>query len=241
MQGQFTPQQIITFRGGDCLLFRVVHPFSQKHRETRLQSSLRANRHSDLVLDAVIPSSVFSILFSQTIPDRCSQAPHSKHSQPWPWSARIVALCTTTFLDCSCPWRTFVDDKSTILTSQQVQELTGKIELRLPVNQEYIMANKDRVSLVFLQWRDRIKTKSAWQTPLALFISMALTFATSSFRDFSWISAGTLKGAFLFGLVGSGAWLIAETVRLIKSPSDSPEDFIKCLAEGTKKLDDATG
>lgn len=99
------------------------------------------------------------------------------------------------------------------------------------------MVHRDRVCLVFHEWKERIRHKSAWHTPLAFVATLAITLATATFKDFPWISAGTIRGVFLTACISSFGWLILEVARAIKYRKASPETFIADLAKGTKQTD----
>lgn len=247
MQANLTRQQVIHFRGGDCLIFLVGRPFSQKDRKIRLLMPWIARPHCNLALVAVASSSLFSILFSQTIRVPLSPQLPTNPSRPSPSLVRIVARCTTTFWGHSFCWRnsSMADERprpdqqatGRLLSLEQMQIFTGSVCIHLPMSQEYLVVHKDRAARVFTDWRERIRGKSAWQTPLGICLSLAVTLASASFKDFSWISAGTLRGAFLTACLLSGVWFAIEVVRAIRTPGASAEQFIECLAEGTKKTD----
>jgi hypothetical protein len=128
-------------------------------------------------------------------------------------------------------------DPAKILQAQALQEFVGKVSLNSPELQEYVMVNQDRARFVFSQWRDRIRSKSAWHTPLGIVIALVTTMCTSSFQDQSWIKSGTLKGFFLLALVGAVVWLCASFWKAVFSPSAQPEEFIASLLEGTKRTE----
>jgi FtsH-binding integral membrane protein len=98
------------------------------------------------------------------------------------------------------------------------------------------VVGKDRAALVFHEWSERIKSKTAWHTPLAFVVSLAATFVTASFKDFDWIKGATLKGVFIATLLACCVWLISEVRRASKSRG-STTDFIARLSEGTKKTE----
>lgn len=99
------------------------------------------------------------------------------------------------------------------------------------------MVSRDRAMYVFLEWERRIKSRSAWQVPLAFAVSLFATLLTASFTDFSLIKGSTIKGMFLtFGLL-SLAWLAFELWRLCTIRNVSPEKFMEDLAAGTQQAE----
>lgn len=191
------------------------------------------------MLAAVITNLPSSILFSQTIQAPEFRLHQHNHSQQLLLPVPTVARYTITLLELWCHWErsALANGPPKILPVEQLQEFVGKVCLRSPTSQEYIIVNQDRASLVFHKWRDKIKNKTAWHTPLALLVTVAVTLATAAFKDFAWISAGTLKGTFLAFLFCCLSWFFWEAGKAWQSKSASAEDFIADLAEGTKQTD----
>lgn len=237
MQGQSV--QIIGFRGDDWLLFSLVNAFSQPPKKNGSPLSFKGEKHCDLVLAAVIPSSPFWIQFSQTTQARPLPQHPRNHSQQSPLLVQIAVRSTITFLERLYPWgnSALPNDPPELLPVEQVQKFMGKVSLRSPDTQELIMVHTDRACLVFHEWEERIKHKSAWQTPMAFLATLAITLATATFKDFSWISAGTIRGVFLAAAIGSLGWFVWEIRKAWKCRSASPENFIADLTKGTKQTD----
>ena len=97
------------------------------------------------------------------------------------------------------------------------------------------MVHQDRAARVFSEWKDRIRNRSAWQTPLGICLTLSVTLATTSFTDFSLIRGGTIKGIFIACFLVAIAWLIYEFVQLCRTRGTSAEKFIEDLAAGTEK------
>jgi hypothetical protein len=99
------------------------------------------------------------------------------------------------------------------------------------------MVSRDRAMYVFSESERRIKSRSVWQVPLALAVSLFATLLTASFTDSPWINGSTIKGMFLtFGLLSLG-WLAFELWRLFTIRNVSPEKFIEDLAAGTEQAE----
>lgn len=237
MQGQFTQVQRIDFRGADWLIFGLAPQSSRKRKRRGLLGSLQRERHCDLVLAAAIPHSVFSILFSQTVQVQPSQGPTPLTSQQSPLSAPTAEQSITTSLDFWSHWRnsTLGEDSAKIYI--ELSDLRGKASVNTPSSQEIIVISEDRASTVFHEWKDRIRSKSGWHTPLALGLTIISTLATASFEDHTWIKGGTLKGVFITTLVACLVWLAREIYRAAKSPSASASNFIADIKKGTKKTE----
>ncbi len=116
-----------------------------------------------------------------------------------------------------------------------IKALMQKVSVSVPTDQEFIVIHEDRASSVFHQWQDRIKSKSAWHTPAAFCVSLALPLFTASFHDLPWIKGDKLEGVVIAALVGCFGWLVWVIIRGVRTPSASVEDFIAHLKEGTKK------
>jgi hypothetical protein len=231
-----------TFRGGTWLLFRAVS------RQSRSSESLRNSKRwllCDLALDAVIESSVSLTRSSLTLPRHTRPQTPTRHSTPGrnhtpqsAYSALIAGLSIITSWEFSCRYRSLALPDETplkIANDAIMQDLMGKSFLRYPQRQEFIVVEENKAYRVFTEWQNRIKGKSAWQTPLGLSLALSLTFATTTFKDFSWISGGTLRGFFLSCMIGSFVWLIYESIIAICSPSASAEQFIADLKKDTER------
>jgi hypothetical protein len=238
--------ETVTARGGAWLLFRVVSRLSRSSESLR---NCKTWRHCDLALDAVIEYSVSLIRSSQIVPPLSLShiPPHFTQKQRRiprsEFSAQTAGPSTITSWDFSfrCRSLALTDEPGHIATDAIMQELMAKSGLHLPAPQELIVIEENRAYRVFSEWQTRIKSKSAWQTPLGLCVALALTMATSTFTDLSWISKGTLKGFFLFCLLGSFSWLVYEVTRALRGPSASVDDFIVELKKGTTRTEVGAG
>lgn len=88
-------------------------------------------------------------------------------------------------------------DSDELLSGERLEEFVRKVSIRTPGVQEYIAVSKDRAMLVFTRWKDRIRSRDAWQAPAALVVSFTASLTTASFSDFSWIRSGTIKEVFV--------------------------------------------
>lgn len=262
MQISFTRDLVVRMRGADCLLFQVITP-SLPSRNGSSSRELCARKASpDVVFVAEKMSLPFWMRFSQTVLIRSSLAGHtSPRTSPWSasnipatpdqskplsnssrrleWLVQIVERFTITCLGhSSVIWRYFsLADAPKMLSQEQMEPFVQKVSIRVPAPTEIIMVSKDRATLVFSQWKDRINSRSAWHTPFALSISLGATLLTASFTDQTWMKAGTIKGIFATVLLLSLAWLIHEFWEAYRNRGLSAERFIEELASGSQRIE----
>lgn len=100
------------------------------------------------------------------------------------------------------------------------------------------MVSEDRACVVFSQWEEKIKSKSAWIAPLGICITLGATLATSSFTDHPWAKGEMIKGAFYTALVLCFGWLCRSGWKGWRNRRmASVDDFIEHLRKGTKRTD----
>lgn len=87
------------------------------------------------------------------------------------------------------------------------------------VSQELMVLTEDKVHLCLKNHLDNLQAQTAWHTPSALFLSILVTFATTTFRDVFYLKGDTWQGFFLFCGVASAAWTIATVFTAIRTPS----------------------
>jgi hypothetical protein len=124
-------------------------------------------------------------------------------------------------------------DSPKLLTPEEMEAFVQKVSVRTPGVQELVMVSKDRATLVFSQWQGKIRSRSAWQAPFALALSLIATLTTAKFQDTSWIKGETLKGMFVTFTVLSCGWFLYEMYRLISTRNMTAEQFIEELAAGS--------
>lgn len=238
VQASFTRVQVLPARGVDCLLFQAVRPFSPSLKNSRLRQSLSVRERFDLALVAATKSSPFSIQFSQTARVHYWLRHPSSGSLRLVWLARTAVRFTTICLERWFPWsNSSVADSPKLLSPEQMEAFVQKVSIRTPGVQELIMVSKDRATLVFSQWQDRIRSRSAWEAPLALAVSLAVTLLTATFTDQPWIKAGTIKGMFGTVFLLACVWLVYEVIKVCRAPKLSAERFIEELSTGTHLAD----
>jgi hypothetical protein len=157
---------------------------------------------------------------------------------------------TTTFLEhWFHPWRGSFVDNDKILSPEATREFINKVEISVDLpDQRYIVISKDRASLVFSNWQDRIKNRSAWHTPLAISLSLLPTLVVANFPDTVWCAGKTAKGILAAFFMGAVIWMLRDLIRLCRTKNVTPEKFIEVLSAGTTsfamsgdKLSNASG
>jgi hypothetical protein len=92
--------------------------------------------------------------------------------------------------------------------------------------QELIYVTRDKVELCLMKYVDTVEKRNVWTTPLAIFLTILLTFATTSFKTFvfgpeMWQAAFLIIAALSFG------WLIYSLVKRPKAKKI--DDIIEAL------------
>lgn len=127
--------------------------------------------------------------------------------------------------------------------NEQVPQKPGSIEAQLAENivsnsaisfnlgQNVISTTEDKIRLAVLTHLNRIEQRQAWLAPAGIFLTIALAFATTDFRD-AWLSASTWRAIFILCGVASFIWLVVAGVRALRAPS--VDDFINALRSSVR-------
>ncbi len=95
--------------------------------------------------------------------------------------------------------------------------------------QELTKVTKDKVELCLMKYLDNIERRNSWSTPLAILLTVALTFVTTNFKTF-FLGAEIWEAVFLIVGILSAFWLIRS---LIKRPREKEiDDIINVLKSG---------
>lgn len=87
-----------------------------------------------------------------------------------------------------------------------------------------IRITDDKLKVILLENEDSLTKNNDYLTPLTLLISFVLTFCTTDFKDFLFLTAPVWKAFYLFLTVSSAVWLIIEWRK--KKKSISIDDLI---------------
>ena len=112
--------------------------------------------------------------------------------------------------------------------------ILGKV-LGQRIDAPAISITEDRAARVFYEWQDNVKNKSAWHTPLAFVVSIALTLVTADFHDLPFLKALTVKGIFIASAAFCVVWLVRDYLKANKITKSSADDFVAHLKAGTKQ------
>ena len=96
-------------------------------------------------------------------------------------------------------------------------------------DQKVVVTTEDKIELALRKHVAKLEQAKAWQTPLALALSILTTFASAQFVDNFGIPAATWRAVFLLALVLSVLWLLVA----IRKARDAPS--IDDLAESIRK------
>jgi len=73
---------------------------------------------------------------------------------------------------------------------------------------EIVQITTDKLEIILKDYLDSIGRKSSWHTPLALVVSLILSFSTTEFKAALGISAPTWCAVFFMATVLSAIWLV---------------------------------
>jgi len=116
-------------------------------------------------------------------------------------------------------------------------QLVNVKKVNLNVDQEIIMITEDRAKLCLMKYLENIGKRDSWTTPFAILLTVVVTLATTSFKQFL-VSADVWQAIFL--IVGglSVLWLAISLLRRPKAKKI--EDVIKELKAATRNNEEKT-
>jgi hypothetical protein len=82
-----------------------------------------------------------------------------------------------------------------------------------------IRINDDKLKVILYENKDTITKSNNYIAPLTMTITLILTFCTTNFKDFAYVSANTWQGFYLFCCLGSIVCLVIELKKIKKSIS----------------------
>ncbi len=97
---------------------------------------------------------------------------------------------------------------------------------RSNIKSDLIEITEDKLENILLKYLKNMGRKTAWMTPLGLFISVILAINTSTFTDKFNIPANTWEAVFLIAAIGSGLWLLTSLITLVIYWKNSNIDFL---------------
>lgn len=81
-------------------------------------------------------------------------------------------------------------------------------EVHRNVSQEIIEITEDKLKLLLNEHAASVESRSGWQTPLALFVTIVLVLTTTSFKESLGVSADTWLAVFIISAVLCLFWFL---------------------------------
>ena len=116
--------------------------------------------------------------------------------------------------------------------ASQLMQDTSKVYSNL--GQEIIITTDDKIRLCLIEHLSRMGKRTAWITPLGIFLTIGIVFPTTTFREFFYLSADTWKAIFVIGGLISIVWLIRAVWQA--RVSSSLGDVVKSIKASGIKL-----
>jgi hypothetical protein len=113
----------------------------------------------------------------------------------------------------------------TIDTDQIIQTSNVHFNIR----QELIVTTEDKIQLCLRDKLQRIEQSKAWLTPFGIFLTLLLTFVTTTFRDFLFPKE-VWQAVFVVLTLISFVWLVASWVNRTRAPK--LEDVVEEIKKG---------
>jgi len=101
------------------------------------------------------------------------------------------------------------------LNSAIAQEF-NKVETTLCLSTRVIVITEDRLELRVEDGMQKLSARDSWIAPFGIVLACLLTLFTADFKNFSWVSSGTLKGIFLSITIASVGWLAWSLLRMTR-------------------------
>lgn len=111
-----------------------------------------------------------------------------------------------------------------------IQEKAMGSQVVYNVSQEYITTTGDKIRLCMHAHIDHLGKRRAWTTPLGIFLTILVTFATTTFKDAILLPAQTWQAIFIIACALSVLWLIQSLIQMPKAETE--EDIVKALKTG---------
>jgi len=112
------------------------------------------------------------------------------------------------------------------MTDALANEIVQNTTLHLNLSQDAIVITEDKVRLCLITHLERLEAKKDWITPASILITLAITFATTSFRDFL-LPAATWQAVFFIAALLDMVWLAMKARMALKAPS--LEDLVSSM------------
>jgi hypothetical protein len=90
---------------------------------------------------------------------------------------------------------------------------TSKAHINL--GQDFIVTTEDRLRLCLANYMESLKQQTGWITPVSLFCSFILCFATSKFQDKFGFQAATWEAFFFLCAIASVIWGVVAIIKAL--------------------------
>lgn len=98
-----------------------------------------------------------------------------------------------------------------------LENLVKVSEVHLNVSQEVIITTEDKVRLCLRDHMELLSKKGRWITPVSLFLTLLLVFATTNFHDKFIFSASTWQAVFVICLAITFIWSLTSIFSALKA------------------------
>lgn len=100
--------------------------------------------------------------------------------------------------------------------NRAIADQLSNVETTLCLSTKVIVITEDRLELRVEDGMHRLSARDSWVAPAGMLITCIATLFTSDFKNFSWVTSGTLKGLFVAATVASFGWLVWVVCRIRK-------------------------
>lgn len=108
---------------------------------------------------------------------------------------------------------------SEIVTGALAEQIVQNTKLHLNLSQDAIVITEDKVHLCLLKHLGAVAARERWMAPAGVLLTLAVTFATTDFRDALWLSKYTWQAIFIIVGVLTAVWLVKSLWTLRGAPS----------------------
>lgn len=127
------------------------------------------------------------------------------------------------------------NDQTQIVTAQFDSEGERFIDQRRSnVKTDLIEITGDKLEVILLKHESNLGKRTAWITPLSLFVSVLLTLLTATFNDMFGLLASEWKALFVISGALSIAWLGISLIRLYTCWRDCSIGNLIAIIKNTK-------
>jgi hypothetical protein len=105
----------------------------------------------------------------------------------------------------------------------------GALSAYLNIKQAIIVTTEDKVRLCLLEHLSLMEQKSAWLTPLGIFLTILIIFPTTTFKNFLQLKAEVWQSFFIWIALFCAIWTVVSFMRARKS--STLDDVVKQIRQ----------